>query len=1309
MRGFLSTVLLLLGLQLAAQTYQYRQVSATNGLSYNYVTSLSMDWYHRLWVGTSNGVNVISNGQVRAYTQEEPASGSASIGRVLNVLFSQPYILVATNTSLLLFDEPTETFSRFTVDGNDVVPVAMAPCGNDILVLDASQGALYRFESATAQLSLLRAFQSDEVMTIRKMLVPQHRDDRVLLVSATEGVSEYDLAKGTLTHIDAIPDQIRTSSAYLDAHDNLWLSPANSGVACYDIEDGYAQRLRYTREAGQLTDNDVLCITEANGLLFFGTDGGGINVIDRENGRLQIPRTPLLQSVTRLASDGNGTILAGTTHYGVIGIRDGFIRTLYDEYMQSTGDHLSNGIVLSMYEDPDYGIWLGTDGGGLNLYQEATGAIVQIPSTFGRKVNSICPYGPDDLLLMFYNEGVFLFNKQNGTLSPFTLPGMPQLDFSQNRTNYLKMVSLPNGDILSLNAGDSNYLYQRRNRTLLAFPLAESPQGASVTLSNFHVGKEYTLGLGQNGIYEINNSSLAIRNLYQNETTVSSICYTDDGECWLTDTQGVLSVHSETGRVRRLPLPANIAQKCSAVTADKAGNLWITVDGGILVHYDRGTGRSRYYSREDGVEEVFFNGRRGTLTSRQGNIFISGASGLMIISPDRAGLFQQDTPVQTTLLSAVIDDTPVAFRDGHKVQVANHFGALRVRIAATRSNPLTSHQFRYQLTGSRQEPVVQSNEEEYIIQNHAPGTYSLLVSTLTNEGWTDMEPVISFRVRQPLGLRWYMWLLYAFAAAAALFAYRTFRRRKARLLAAHEQQMQEKKAVEDQIVFMSNVAHELRTPLTLIYNPVKRVLERESLSGPARDSLNQVSHQVSRMTQMVNMVLDVQKMDLTNSSLFIEPVALNRWIRNYASDFEIELEEKGMSLAFDLDEDIGDINIDQPKIEVALSNLLMNAIKYSDSGTVTVRTRQLGNGRVRIAVSDQGRGFTGSPEKLFQRFHQADKNSPGYGIGLSYTRMLVEKHGGTVGAYTNDPVGSTFYFDLPANLAAEDFLSEFRLPSVPDLPLEDMGEEGSDDGFRTDTQTLLVVDNQENILRYIKSEFQPLFKHIYTALNGQEALEIIRTKLPSIVVSDVVMPVMSGFELCKTVKSDLSISHIPVILLTARDDLQNQEMGYKLGADVYVPKPFDIRMLYYVIRTQLRNRSEIKRQYATAAFQNSTQDLTFSLTDEKFMIKLNKFILDNLSDQDLDIDKVADHMCISRSTLFYKMNDLTGMSTGRYIRKLRINRAKEMLEKTDKSVNDISVMLGFAESRYFSTVFKQETGETPSQYKKRVRSKAPDA
>jgi YesN/AraC family two-component response regulator len=205
--------------------------------------------------------------------------------------------------------------------------------------------------------------------------------------------------------------------------------------------------------------------------------------------------------------------------------------------------------------------------------------------------------------------------------------------------------------------------------------------------------------------------------------------------------------------------------------------------------------------------------------------------------------------------------------------------------------------------------------------------------------------------------------------------------------------------------------------------------------------------------------------------------------------------------------------------------------------------------------------------------------------------------------------------------------------------------------------------------------------------------------MPNVVVSDIMMPKMTGFDLCKKIKTDVELSHIPVILLTSRTDPKNQDMGYKMGADAFIPKPFDSKALYKVIRSQLRNRYEIRRQYASSFFTEISEDQTFSAADEEFVQRLNKYIKDNIADQDLNVEKITEYMGVSRTTLFNKMSNLIGSSANKYIRRIRMNEAKELLSKTDMPIGEIALKTGFSESQYFSTVFKQETGLTPSQFK----------
>lgn len=1287
---------------------QYRQVSAKDGLTYNYVTALAMDKYQRLWVGTRNGLNLISNGNVRPFTQTDQDTGPASFGRIYEIACGEK-TAIATENRLLLYDDASDTFTPVVRNGLEILASSILFTADGLLIFDSVQNALFRMDPATREVTYLYAFGKEAISSVRKMfLKPDHPN--VVLLASNNGIYEYDIRARRLSRIETIPDRITATASYIDAHNNLWISPYNAGAQCYDIADNYAFRSSYSRSTGALADDAVLSILEIDSKMVVSTDGGGIHIIDLSGAEKPVVlNNPTVLSTTVLIKDRIGSLIAGTTHYGVLRIKEGFLHTLYDENMGSSASPLSNGVILSMWEDPDGGIWLGTDGGGLNRYDEQNETVTQFPSTFGRKVNSICPLDKETLLLKLYNEGLFTFDKRTAALLPFHVKGMPDVDPSESRVNYIKMVDDGSGHLLFFNWGDKNYLYSRKTEEFVSFASPLNASGSIDILSAFRVIGNYTLVASRNTIYEVNNTSLAIRGLYTNENPYLSVSFDEGGKAWFVDANGAGCLDLETRTVERLPWVDEL-KGCSAIAVDDYANIWIAVNGGTLVIFRRADRSFQFFSEEDGVEEKFYTRMSPILKSGNGNLFIPGASGLMIVSPDKITHPDNGKDYRALLLSALSDNTPVGQDPGGRFRIPNSFGTLSLNFAGFGPDPFVKHRIRYSISGRKDERLVETTAESFQFQHHPAGNYSLELSMLTQNGWTNPAEIVKVHVQLPLWLKWYMLTFYGLIIGSVLYLLAALKKRQAKALEDERLRVQEKKQIEDRILFMTNVAHELRTPLSLIYNPIKKIIEEERQSASVLESLNQVTHQVSKMSQMINLVLDVQKMDLTNSSLFIEPVAFNHWATRICEEFQMECEEKGLALTFDLDPGIGDINLDRQKVEVALSNLLMNAIKYSDSGTITIHTsRTEGNAFVRLAVEDEGQGFTGNSEDLFQRFYQGDSRNIGYGIGLSYTKMLVEKHGGKVGAYRNRELGSTFFFELPVNLEAEDTMTEYRLPGSSALGPSSLGEDPDLDDFRTDNQTLLIVDNQESIIRFIKSEYENLFKHIYTARNGQEALDIIKYKLPSIVVSDVMMPVMNGFELCKAIKSDIAVSHIPVILLTARDSQESMEMGYKLGADCFVPKPFDIRMLYYVIKNQLKNRAEIKRQYATVAFQNSTQDLTFSLADEKFMIKLNKFILDNLSNPDLSIDMVVDHMCISRSTLFYKMNDLTGMSTGKYIKKMRIDKAKDLLEKTDLAIGDISSKLGFAESRYFSTVFKQETGETPLQYKKSARAKDPDA
>ena len=281
--------------------------------------------------------------------------------------------------------------------------------------------------------------------------------------------------------------------------------------------------------------------------------------------------------------------------------------------------------------------------------------------------------------------------------------------------------------------------------------------------------------------------------------------------------------------------------------------------------------------------------------------------------------------------------------------------------------------------------------------------------------------------------------------------------------------------------------------------------------------------------------------------------------------------------------------------------------------------------------------------------------------------------------------------------------------TIETYPIEQETEDDSVNDikpFSTSNASILFVDDDTDLLDYILMDYKDLFRNIYTSNNGVKALELARDKMPDVIICDIMMPQMNGFDLCRTIKSDLELSHIPVILLTSRSNLQNQETGYKMGADAFVAKPFDSKTMYKMISNLLKNRWDLKKQYSDSAFTTLSKEQTYSFADEQFILKLNRLISENLSNTELDSTFLARQLEITRTALFNKMSNLLGTSAKRYIRKIRIEYAKNLLANSEKSIGEIADLTGFSLSHYFSTIFKQETGMTPRQYKDKYKTRA---
>jgi signal transduction histidine kinase/DNA-binding response OmpR family regulator len=933
------------------------------------------------------------------------------------------------------------------------------------------------------------------------------------------------------------------------------------------------------------------------------------------------------------------------------------------------------------------------------------------------RVVSICEYDDDHLYFIDDSKGLMVLNKNSGEI-------VQKKTFNQNIFNSLgnnftdvRLHNADNGNILLFNIGGKHYMI-KQDGSQIQLELGGVDYIFEPNIIKF---EDYTVVVNDNGIYSINHNDASVETLYVFDSdkihNITSSAADSLGNIWLVKPDMLLKYNMEERTLSEI-LPADRMGFYNSIQIDPLNRIWLSSRQNRIICFEPNSMSYHIYSKNDGINTGEFQ-YYYTYKSQSGFIYFPHAFGLLVIDTEEIEHNHNHYDIRCTsiLLDGQYVNVPQV-SDSEEiipVSLSNKFNSLSISVSINSFNPTNPVAIRY--TIKKGNKVIYSDitsNTTLNLERLSFGQYSLYTQQLCREGWTEAQLTLPFVINRPFinsvpAFILLFLLFIAFGIAIAKISMSIKQISTDRIL-----KMQENMHKDEKINLMTNIAHELRTPLSLMYNPVKDLLEERAVKNLDYERIERIFNQINKMNTLVDSILNTSRNELNVADIELESTEINNWLGGLLQDFKIDCAGKGLHLIFSPDTSIGNVDIDKKFVEIGINNLVTNAIKYSESGHIIVSTSKTDTTLI-IAVKDEGRGFLCNPEDLFKRYYreQENDNITGYGLGLSYARLLIRMLNGDIKASKNSDKGSTFtiYLPLHANIesqkvitidSTETHISDNKesIENSNTNIIQKQNQQFIDEtDFDTKNMSLLIVDDQEDILEFISKEYSLLFSAIYTAHDGKEALDVIKSKMPNVVVSDIMMPKMTGFDLCKKIKTDVELSHIPVILLTSRTDPKNQDMGYKMGADAFIPKPFDSKALYKVIRSQLRNRYEIRRQYASSFFTEISEDQTFSAADEEFVQRLNKYIKDNIADQDLNVEKITEYMGVSRTTLFNKMSNLIGSSANKYIRRIRMNEAKELLSKTDMPIGEIALKTGFSESQYFSTVFKQETGLTPSQFK----------
>lgn len=1278
-----------------AKQYFFQQIPSQNGLS-SMVRCMEVSQEKGyVWIGTRSGIGRFDGYEQRRYLR----------GNVTHILEDEEHtIWVITEKGVFRYNEIEDNFILVRDKDNNPV-IASSLCLWEDGVIFGGRGRLYKYNYEDHIINLFHTLKPNGKYHISNLY---QWDSHTLLATNRWAKALFiDIATGNTRPVPFNSEQI--ISLLIDRKGNVWVAHYNQGVSCYGRNGKQLQT--YHTQNSPLKTNVVLSLEEHNGQIWMGTDGGGIHILNPQTGKISTLRyipgdrySLPANSILCLYNDKSNNMWAGSVRNGLINIKEVGMKT-YQDVLPGQNYGLSEKTILSIYQDNDNQIWIGTDGGGINLFDPATGKFHHILSTWEEKVASITGMDKNHLLVSLFSQGLFVFHKETHRYQPLVIINDSINDILCHRGKTVNVYQNTPETILMLS--ETPYKYHIGKKQFIPITKGKGITDIVGTLLPINsTGEDYYLHDLEH-IYKINSSLNELELIFtcQTDTVFNSVSLDENGLLWIGSNYG-LSYYNPVTKQYTL-VPNTLINEISSLICDRQGRVWIGTEEKLFAYLIKEK-KFILFGEPDGVVQNEYL-EKPRLLSSSGDIYMGGVNGLLHINrhlPDEPALLPT-----LQLADILVGGERVYDRisNDHQLSVNEKSKPIIIKIITRNKDIFRKPMYRYTITGLNGQNIY-SYLPEINLSSLPTGSYHIKAACSTRNGdWTADYDILTLIVLPP----WYKsgWFilsctLFIFVSVILIFIL-LLRNKETKLkwaMKEHEQQVYEEK-----VRFLINISHELRTPLTLIHAPLKQLMDKLTADNENYPLIQSICKQSERMKNILNTVLNVRKMEVGQSTLHVQSIQLDEWAEQLISDFKPEASVRGITLVYQPEPEIQTLCFDKEKCTTILTNLLINALKYTpDESTISISTRLSEDKRVRISISDQGPGLKDvDTNNLFVRFYQGNNSRPGTGIGLSYSKILVEQHGGNIGAYDNKNFGSpgaTFWFELPLNtepgnitLHPQEYLNTLLAPTQETESIPKQQEENK----TAPNHTLLVVDDNKDLTDYLATALKDRFKTIWVAADGEEALRLCRKKRPHIVVSDIQMPRMNGYELCKQIKEDLEISHIPVILLTARNDEESQLYGYKNGADAYVTKPFEVSMLYAIICSQLHNRERMRTRYTDIGPLPPPEEGTFSSADEEFLNRLNQIITEHLDNEQLGIPFICDKIGISRASLYNKLKALTDMGANDYITQIRMERAIWLILHTELSVNDIADKTGFSTARYFSTVFKQHTGCSPTQYREK--------
>ena len=1332
--------------------YQFRNIDNKQGLSQNGILTAFQDKDGFMWFGTRYGLNIYNGYQIKSYYGGKSKNDLAG-NTIQSILQDQiGNIWISTDEGISVYNPNNKKFFNLgkygkskNIFSQDILSMKLV--GNEILI-SSSEGLwalkcvqdLFSDELAIEVSNAIEQHQIKSPLAFENLKILNKGDKGSFWLTCKNQIINAKISNKQLIVIDKITlendSNLEITFFYQDHLKNYWAGTDNNGLFRMIFNNGNYEvnkisDANFTRITDIIQDaeNNLLISSRSDGLLIIKN-----NQLSKNNPSFQILDYPQLPSkkIKNIFMSRDKTLWLGTLGNGIF----------YSNYnvLNFTNYQFSNPLknnsgyyIRSINQDNFNRLWLGTLFDGLYIYDQkkltVLKSLLKGKSVFALQnidANHFFAGCSDGLYLVTYQEEslsikkINLENKSNSTIfsidrigNQFWVGGNENLISFTINTRYE-----PTKLVLFKNKSFSNRNSQN-----------------SIRCVKFDAKHRFLwIGTEKSGLIKAElNPNLSIKkfvpfNKLRKEALSNYICdinLDDENNCWLGTKNGLVQLTlNKQGEISKMNqftvkegLPSNLIQ---SVKKDQNGNLWLGTIKGLVKFNIKSKGLINY-DIVDGIQDYEF-AEHSSFKNKDGKLFFGGINGVSSFEPNQ---IKHNQYVEKPIISGVFingkrDFDLINSNSNNTISLANDLNNVKFNFICLNFVNPRKCKYAYMLEGLDKDWIYTNAENrnaEYA--NLSAGKYIFKLKATNEDGkWGQTYINLPFEIKASiwtsyLALIFYL-ILIVFSVYLIIQITKYRLKKKNDVLMENQYQEQLQNINQAKLQLFINITHEIRTPLTLIVCSIEKLISNFKLNKEQEKEAITIDRNINRMINLTNELLEIRKIETGKYQLNVQKSDIIGFINGIQSVFQTLAEKQGIKLIIESYQPEVLIWFDVVALEKVIYNLVSNAIKYTKKGgLIKIQISPSNNNEfLNISVIDDGIGIDKIHiNKIFDRFYHYGGNKEsfenGFGLGLSLTKDLVELHKGTISVSSQLNKGSVFAFSISFN---EDIYSDDEKADkviwtnnnsiliYPETEQEELEMEIDEisESDEIHKHTLLYIDDNKEMLKKISSYLSDTY-YVLTTDSAEIGLAMAVKYQPDVIISDIVMPQMDGFEVCITLKNDFKTSHIPVILLTARGDSENHLKGIESGADYFISKPFNIKLLNITIHNIIQSREKLRNTFLNNDF-NDAQKITTNSRDKEFMEKLLNYVDEHIGEDDLNIQVIAESFAMSRSTFFRKIKAITGTTGKEFIDSIRLKKAAKLLIESDMNISEIAYEIGHSNPQYFSKWFKAHYKVSPTEY-----------